>query len=68
MKRHVYARVTVNGTRREFSTKQLWYIHRWNQNSGRASDNKEDARTLNNFLDLITAKVYQAKKKPAGTG
>ena len=58
----MYLRITVNGKSSELSTKALWDPERWNAASGRASGSKEDARTINNLLDSLNAKVYQAKK------
>jgi site-specific recombinase XerD len=60
--RYVYFRITVDGVSREISTKRIWLNDRWNQNLGRATGNKEDARSLNAYLGSIAAKVYQAKK------
>uniref|UniRef100_UPI001E45F457 site-specific integrase n=1 Tax=Dyadobacter tibetensis TaxID=1211851 RepID=UPI001E45F457 len=60
--RYVYLRIIVNGKFREISTKMLWYTDRWNAGAGKAVGNKEDARNLNSYLDVLTAKVYQAKK------
>lgn len=42
--------------------KRKWDSQRWNVSSGRAVGSKEDARELNNLLDVICSKVYQAKK------
>ena len=60
--RYVYLRITVDGKVAELSTKKLWNTERWNSSVGRPAGNKEDAKTLNAYLDLLTAKVYQAKK------
>src|SRR3546814_570653 len=59
---HVYARITVDGIAKEFSIKQFWFTDRWDQRTNRAMGNKEDARSLNNYLDILTTKVYQFKK------
>lgn len=59
--RFVYARITVDGNSKEYSTKQKWHADRWDQKSGRAVGTKEDARRLNNFLDELAGKVLQAK-------
>ena len=59
--RYIYFRITVDGISRECSTKRSWDLDRWNQSSGRAIGTKEDARSLNNYLDTLTSKVYQAK-------
>ena len=60
--RHVYLKITVDGTAAEIATKRMWHPDRWIQKAGRASGSKEDAKVLNNYLDLLTNKVYEAKK------
>lgn len=66
--RNVYARITVNGKSKEFSTKRSWCNDRWDQNTGRAIGNKEDARTLNHHLEVLSSKVYQAKSSLLESG
>lgn len=65
----VYLRITVNGVPKELSVKRTFDPNRWNKDSCRAIGNKEDARSMNEFLDLIQAKVYDARRKliEAGT-
>jgi integrase len=60
--RYVYLRITVQGKVAELSTKKLWSTRHWNSIAGRATGNKEDTRTLNAYLDMLAAKVHQAKK------
>ncbi|MFA6152795.1 MAG: site-specific integrase [Chitinophagaceae bacterium] len=59
--RYVYLRITVDGVSKELSTKRLWTVERWNQSAGRAVGTKEDARSLNVFLETLCSKIYQAK-------
>src|ERR1700744_3201151 len=59
--KYVYLRITVDGIAKEISTKRIWYTERWNQAYGRAIGNKEEAKSLNSFLDALTVKVHQAK-------
>lgn len=54
--RMVYLRITVNGESKELSTKREWDPSRWNQKAGRATTNREDARTLNVHLDALTTR------------
>ena len=61
-RRYIYMRLTVDGAVKELSVKRQWEPSRWNIQIGRASGNKEDARSLNNYLDLLTSKVYDAKR------
>lgn len=60
--RYVYLRITVQGKVAELSTKKLWSTKHWNSVAGRGTGNREDTRTLNAYLDMLTAKVHQAKK------
>ncbi|WP_223609366.1 site-specific integrase [Chryseobacterium sp. OSA05B] len=57
MIRYVYLRVTVNGVPKETSTKRKWDAKRWDQNTERAVGTKEDARSLNFFLDSLLTNV-----------
>ena len=59
--RYIYLRVTVDGVRKETSTKRTWDIQRWDPKTERATGNKEDARTLNHFLDVMETKINQFK-------
>jgi site-specific recombinase XerD len=61
--RYVFLRITVNGKFKEISTKKQWEISRWSSNSGRALGKKEDSRTLNAYLESLSAQVYFAKQK-----
>jgi hypothetical protein len=61
--RYVYLRITVDGKSAELSTKRLWSPSKWNVSAGRATGNREDSKTLNAYLDTLSAKVYQAKKR-----
>ncbi len=57
----VYFRVTVDGIRRESSTKRRWDNTRWDQRFERAVGSKEDAKSLNFFLDSLTLKINEIK-------
>lgn len=59
--RYIYLRVTVDGKPKETSTKRTWDIQRWDQKTERATGNKEDARTINHFLDALTTRINQFK-------
>lgn len=59
--RYIYLRITVDGIRKEASTKRTWDINRWDAKAERATGNKEDARTLNHFLDTIKMKINKYK-------
>jgi len=55
--RVVYLRITVDGIPKEISTKWKWDSTRWNQKSERATGNKEDAKSLNYFLDSLSTRI-----------
>jgi integrase len=59
--RYVYVRVTVDGVPRETSTKRKWEVARWDQTRERASGTKEDAKSLNYYLDTLTTSISNYK-------
>lgn len=59
--RAVYLRITVDGVPKETSTKRKWDSTRWDQKTERAIGTKEDARSLNFFLDSLILKVNEYK-------
>jgi len=58
----IYLRVTVDQQRAELSTKRICDPNRWNSHSGRMNGTKEDARTLNAYLDTLQSKVYEVNR------
>ncbi|SJN21050.1 site-specific integrase [Sphingobacterium sp. JB170] len=56
----IYMRITVSGKRAEMSTGRTIDTDRWNSRAGRAIGTKEDARTLNAYLDSLQNKVSAA--------
>src|SRR3970282_2905168 len=59
--RTVYLRITVDGIPKETSTKRKWDSARWGQKTERAIGTKEDARSLNFFLDSLILKINEYK-------
>lgn len=59
--RYVYVRVTVDGFPKETSTKRKWDITRWDQAHEKASGTKEDAKSLNYFLETLTTEINNYK-------
>lgn len=55
--RSIYLRVTVDGIPKEVSTRMKWDVLRWNQSIERAIGNREDAKSINNFLDSLNASI-----------
>lgn len=56
-------RITVDGVPGELSTKRMWEAHRWKIVSERTEGTKEDAKTLNVYLDTLQTKAYEAKRR-----
>jgi Site-specific recombinase XerD len=59
----IYLRITVDGDRKELSTSRNCDIDRWNENAGRMSGTKEDAKLLNAYLDTLQTKVYEMRRQ-----
>lgn len=59
--KYVYLRITVDGIPKEVSTKYKWDPERWNQKIERAIGNKEDAKTLNFYIETLQVKIQQFK-------
>jgi integrase len=66
--RSVYLRITVDGIPKETSTKRKWDSTRWDQKTERAIGTKEDARSLNFFLDSMILKVNEYKTEVMYSG
>ncbi|WP_183576575.1 site-specific integrase [Mucilaginibacter sp. X5P1] len=58
---YVYLRITVDGVCRDISIKRQWSTSRWDQSTGRATGTKLDAKSINAYIETLSAKVYQAK-------
>ncbi|MDQ3048869.1 MAG: Arm DNA-binding domain-containing protein, partial [Bacteroidota bacterium] len=59
----IYARITINSQRAEFSTGRECNPERWNSSAGYSMGTKEDSKALNSYLDTIQAKIYYAHRK-----
>ncbi|MBS7230954.1 site-specific integrase [Flavobacterium psychroterrae] len=66
--RIVYFRITVDGIPKEASTRRKWDSERWNQKTERATGTKEDAKSLNFFLDSLAMKIHEIKSEIRYTG
>jgi integrase len=66
--RTIYLRVTVDGISKEISTMMRWELDRWNQKTERASGSKEDARSLNYFLDSIVLSITKLRTELHNSG
>jgi Phage integrase family/Arm DNA-binding domain len=59
--RYLYLWVSVDGIRKEISTKRKWDPKRWDARFERATGTKEDARSFNHFIDTLVMKINQFK-------
>jgi hypothetical protein len=59
----IYMRITVDGIPKEISLGRKCDVERWNINTGRAIGTKEEFKKLNEFLDTIQTKVYEARRQ-----
>jgi len=57
----IYLRITVDGVEKEMSTKRSWEPSRWGVKANRSIGSKEDARSLNEYLDVLQGKAYEAR-------
>lgn len=58
----IYLRITVDGIPKEISTGRQCDPDRWNSNAGRVIGTKEDAKSINAYLDTLQNKVYEARR------
>ena len=59
----IYARVTINGQRIEFSTHRYIHPEKWSVDGNRAKGTTPDSRTLNTYLDALKAKIYDYQQQ-----
>ena len=64
----VFLRITVDGISKELSLKRTWDKIKWKSNPGRATGKDEQAKALNAYLDIVLAKVYEARRTLIETG
>jgi len=54
----IYIRLTVDGQRFEFSSKKFIDKSKWSPELSKIKGSSEEARTINNYLDLMKSKVF----------
>jgi site-specific recombinase XerD len=59
----IYIRITIDGKRLEFSTKKFVEAAKWSPELSRMKGNSEDARSLNEYLDLMKSKIFDVQMK-----
>ena len=58
----IYLRITVEGKRAEFSIKRKINIKKWNSSGNKAIGRTEETRALNEYINVLTSKVYKIHK------
>jgi integrase len=58
----IYCRVTVDGQRAELAIKRSVAIDKWD-NAGRVKGHTEEARNINNYIDIVRHKIYTHQKE-----
>jgi hypothetical protein len=56
-------RITVNGKRAEMSTNRYIDSGRWNVEGGYVKGTKTEFKELNEYLDILRSKAYQAQRE-----
>ncbi|MBX2900307.1 MAG: site-specific integrase [Cyclobacteriaceae bacterium] len=64
----IYMRLTVDGQRFEMHINRECNPENWNSASGRMAGNREEAKALNIFLDLMKSKVFEAQRELMSAG
>ena len=59
----IYTRVSVNSKRFEFSTNKFISPDKWSTEGAKVKGNSEDARSINNQLDIIKNQIMDAEKR-----
>lgn len=54
----IYIRLTIDGQRFEFSSKKFIEKSKWSPELSKMKGSTEEARTINNYLDLMKSKVF----------
>ncbi len=64
----IYIRVTVDGDRFEVHSKRECDPEKWNSISGRMIGHREEAKQLNNYLDILQTEVFEAQRELLSEG
>ncbi len=57
----IYTRITINGKRIELSTNRFVEISKWSTEAGKMKGTSEEARSINNHLDLLKVQIIDAQ-------
>lgn len=56
----IYLRITIDGQRCETATAQFADPELWDVKTGRVKGKSEEARSINSYLDILQAKLYES--------
>ena len=57
----IYTRITINGKRIELSTNRFVEMSKWSTEAGKMKGTSEEARSINNHLDLLKSQIRDAE-------
>lgn len=57
----IYSRITVNGKRIELTTGRFVELAKWSANAGKMKGTTDEARSINNQLDILKMKIIDAQ-------
>jgi site-specific recombinase XerD len=57
----IYTRITINGKRIELSTNRFVEISKWSTEAGKMKGSSEEARSINNHLDILKSQIRDAE-------
>lgn len=61
----IYARITVNGKRSEFSIRRKLSLDKWSSEAGKAKGSSNESRELNKYLAAIETKLHKIQEQMA---
>ena len=59
----IYVRVTINGERVEWTCQRNCDPSKWNQQTGRVIGNKDETKSLNQYLDALQANIFELQRE-----
>jgi len=59
----LYARITVNSKRSEFSIKRKVLLSRWNAVAGKMRGTTSEVRELNRYIDSVRSRIYKIQEQ-----
>lgn len=55
----IYCRIAIDGKRAEIALKQMVHPSKWSAKAGKAAGNSQEAREINNTIDLLRNKILK---------